>query len=87
MENILYKECIQDVEYNPIFFGLDMMYITSIIDKVKPEIKKCGDNMNKKRSFQAIIKTSMDLGYIGHVMHLFCDKFYVWEYILKVNFV
>ena len=74
MEKILYKECIQDVEYNPILSGIDMMYITSIIDQVKAEIKKCGDKMKHQKNLQAIINTSMNLGYMVHVLH-FCDKF------------
>ena len=74
MERILYKRCIQDVECNPIFYGIEMMYIPSIIDQVKAEIKKCGDKMKYKNNFQVIINTRTNLGYMVHVLN-FCDKF------------
>ena len=48
LDKILYKECIQDVEYNPILSVIDMMYIPSIIDQVKAKIMKWGDKMKHK---------------------------------------
>ena len=64
MYKALLKDKIQDVDYNPMIYGLYMMNPPAIIEKVRVKISKCGKKLKRKSKVQEDRNDSTTLGYI-----------------------